>query len=67
VTPQKMRTWEIGGFIQDDWRATDWLTLNLGVRYDIFTPFTEVSSSYANLDLETAEGWCWAPTTRTWA
>lgn len=55
VTPQKMRTWEIGGFIQDDWRATDWLTLNLGVRYDIFTPFTEINGNYANLDLETAK------------
>ncbi len=27
-------------FVQDDWRATSWLTLNLGVRYDVFTPLT---------------------------
>lgn len=28
-------------FVQDDWRLTDRLTLNLGLRYDLETPFTE--------------------------
>ena len=32
---------EYGGFLQDTWRATDRLTVNLGVRYDLFTPLTE--------------------------
>ena len=32
------QTNEPSAFVQDDWRATDWLTLNLGVRYDVFTP-----------------------------
>ena len=36
-----LRTWEPGVFVQDDWRARHWLTLNLGARYDIFTPSTE--------------------------
>ena len=27
-----------------------WLTLNLGARYDIFTPFTEVHGRFANYD-----------------
>ncbi|QMV19319.1 hypothetical protein GOB94_11975 [Granulicella sp. 5B5] len=31
----------IGSFVQDDWRVTDHLTLNLGARYDIDTPFRE--------------------------
>ena len=31
----------IGSFVQDDWRVTDNLTLNLGIRYDIDTPFRE--------------------------
>ena len=47
------RTWEPSGFIQDDWHATNRLTLNLGVRYDVFTPFTEVANRISNLDLVT--------------
>ena len=31
----------IGSFVQDDWRVSDHLTLNLGLRYDIDTPFRE--------------------------
>jgi hypothetical protein len=49
VAPQ-YRDWEIGGFIQDDWRATRWLTLNLGLRYDIFTPFQEKHDHLSNFD-----------------
>ena len=44
---------EPGVYVQDDWRATSWLTLNLGVRYDVFTPFTEESNQMSNLDLNT--------------
>jgi outer membrane receptor protein involved in Fe transport len=32
---------EYGGFIQDTWRATPQLTVNLGLRYDLFTPLVE--------------------------
>ncbi len=49
VAPQ-YRDWEIGEFVQDDWRATRWLTLNLGLRYDIFTPFTEKHNHLSNFD-----------------
>jgi hypothetical protein len=41
-------------YAQDDWRATSWLTLNLGVRYDVFTPFTEEEDRLSNLDLSAA-------------
>jgi hypothetical protein len=44
------RSWEPGFYIQDNWRATRWLTLNLGVRYDIFTPFTEAHNQISNFD-----------------
>jgi hypothetical protein len=47
----RMHTNEPGVFVQDDWRATSWLTLNLGVRYDVFTPFSEEENNLANIDL----------------
>ena len=40
-------------YVQDDWRATSWLTVNLGLRYDVFTPFTEEENRLSNLDLTT--------------
>ena len=36
-----MRYTEYGGFVQDTWRATRELTVNIGLRYDLFTPLTE--------------------------
>ena len=44
------RTWEPSAYVQDDWRTTNWLTLNLGIRYDIFTPFTEIRGRISNWD-----------------
>ena len=45
------RTWESDMYIQDDWRVTRRLTLNLGIRWDYFTPMTEVANRIANVDL----------------
>jgi hypothetical protein len=47
------RTQEPSVFVQDDWRATPWLTLNAGLRYDIFTPLTEDANHLSNIDLST--------------
>lgn len=44
------RTWEPSWYVQDDWRAARWLTLNLGLRYDIFTPYTEKHGYISNFD-----------------
>ena len=41
---------EIAFFVQDDWKATPTLTLNLGLRYDIFTAPTERFDQQANFD-----------------
>jgi hypothetical protein len=38
----------MGSFLQDDWRISDHLTVNLGVRYDIDTPFREKNNATVN-------------------
>ncbi len=42
------RRWEHGLYIQDDYRITNKLTLNLGLRYELTTPWTEIHNRLAN-------------------
>ncbi len=44
------RSWENGFYAQDDYRVSNRLTLNLGVRYDLYTWPTEINNRMANFD-----------------
>jgi outer membrane receptor protein involved in Fe transport len=44
------RRWATSFYVQDDWRASDRLTLNLGLRYDFMTPALEAEDRQANFD-----------------
>ena len=42
--------WEEGYFAQDDWKVSSKLTVNLGIRYDLATPFIEKNDLLINFD-----------------
>ncbi len=44
------RSWEPSVYAQDDWRILHWLTLNLGLRYEIFTPLTDKHGALSNFN-----------------
>src|SRR5581483_8276287 len=44
----RSRTWD--AFLQDDWRATASLTINAGLRYEYYSPYSEADNRLATLD-----------------
>jgi hypothetical protein len=53
---QRGRMRDLGFFAQDSWRMTTTLTLNLGLRYELQTPFFPLNNSYATATLDDAWG-----------
>jgi len=50
------RRWKLfRPFVQDDWRVTNSLTINLGVAWALATPTTEVQNRQANFDIQTLQ------------
>lgn len=47
------QNWNLGSFVQDNWRVTDKLTLNIGLRYDLDLPRTERYNRISWIDLNT--------------
>lgn len=41
---------EIGLYVQDSWKVTSRLTLDIGLRYDLWTPYKEKQDRLVNLD-----------------
>ena len=52
--PPYYQTWEPSVYFQDDWHVAQNLTLNMGIRYDVFTPFTEKFNHISNFNPATA-------------
>ena len=46
---------EISTYVQDDFRASRKLTLNIGMRWDVYPPWTEIDDRQSNFDLTTGQ------------
>ena len=45
-----VQNWEHGYFFQDTWKISSRLTVNLGLRYELITPFIDKNDLIANFD-----------------
>lgn len=55
ISPFRLRANEWSFYVQDDWKVTPNLTLNLGVRYDIYPSWTERDGRLANYDVSSSD------------
>lgn len=58
-----MRKFHAAFYAQDEWKATPQFTVNYGVRYNYFSPFTEVHKSEDPFDVADCDGYCGVGTT----
>ena len=47
--------WEWNFYVQDDWRVSDKLTINAGLRYEVDTPTRELNNKWSNFDVVTGK------------
>ena len=50
TTPRHLSWRNYAGFVQDDWRITPKLTINLGMRYSFITPIKDANNLLGNFD-----------------
>jgi hypothetical protein len=51
-----MRTFNLAGYVQNDWKINNRLTFNLGMRYEIAPPWSEKHNKMGNFDIDTNPG-----------
>ncbi|MGC4048819.1 MAG: TonB-dependent receptor [Paludibaculum sp.] len=52
----QLRTYNLSLYAQDDWKVTNRLTVNLGVRYEISPPWVEKYNKMGIFDIDTVPG-----------
>ena len=50
------RRYYMGAYVQDDWKATPKFTVNLGIRWDLTTPYAETHGRQANFQAANGNG-----------
>jgi hypothetical protein len=56
-SPRRRMLWKsFAGFVQDDYRMNEKLTLNLGLRYELKTPIREANNQFGNFDSTSPTG-----------